>query len=223
MWIEPIDKAAFMAVVAPALNVACAEQLATQVEQRWRAEQLCSLLSDESAEVRRVACVVLGLTGRLPQARCLAAALRDEDPKVNTLAEQALWSIFFRSGRDEAMEPFKAGLLALEMESPAAAVEHFGQAHEIDGEFAEALNQRAIAWYMMERYEESLADCRRTVEMLPIHFGALAGMGHCHAQQGNLKQAAAAYRQALAVNPSMDGIAALLSRIEQSGHPATSH
>ncbi len=215
MWIEPIDTAEFLSVVGPALDAACAQELARRVGERWRPEQLCSLLNDQNHELRRVACVVLGLIGNMDHARCLAAALRDEDREVNELAEQAMWSIFFRSGSPEAIEPFKRGLAAMEHNAPGEAVEHFQQACEADASFAEAYNQCGIAHYMLEEYAASLADCRRAVELVPIHFGALAGMGHCHAQLGDLRKAAEAYRRALSVNPHMEGIANVLQRVER--------
>jgi tetratricopeptide (TPR) repeat protein len=201
--------------VGPALDAACAEELARQVGERWRPEQLCSLLNDQSHELRRVSCVVLGLIGNLDHARCLAAALRDEDRDVNELAEQAMWSIFFRSGGPGAIEPFKLGLAAMEHNDPAAAAEHFRRACKADGQFAEAFNQCGIAHYMLEAYEASLADCQRAVALVPIHFGALAGVGHCHAQLGDLRKAAEAYRRALNVNPHMEGIANVLQRVER--------
>ena len=55
-----------------------------------------------------------------------------------------------------------------------------------------------------------------TIELLPIHFGALAGLGHCHAQMGSLARAAESYRRALTVNPRMEGIAQVLRRLEES-------
>ena len=76
----------------------------------------------------------------------------------------------------------------------------------MDPDFAEAYNQRAIAKYLQERYEESIRDCRRAVERMPCHFGAWAGMGHCHAHQGRAAEAIEAYERALLINPHLEGI-----------------
>lgn len=215
MWIEPVDLAEFLTAVRPALDSASADELARCVD-RWTPAQLCGLLSDEKPEVRKLACLVLGLVGTLAEGRCLAAALRDEDAHVNEMAEQAMWSIFFRSGSDEATYHFKLGLAAMEREEVADAAEHFHRAHQADPNFAEAYNQCAIAHYMLEEWEQARRDCERAVALLPIHFGALAGLGHCYAQMGCFAKAAESYRRALTVNPRMEGISGVLRRLEES-------
>ena len=216
MLIEPIDLQEFLTAVRPALDSASADELARCVDSRWTPQQLCGLLSHEAAEVRKVACVVLGLVGSMAEGRCLAAALRDEDAQVNQMAEQAIWSIFFRSGSDEAMRHFKLGLAAMERDQAADAAAHFHRAHQVDPKFAEAYNQCAIAHYMLEEWDQARRDCERAIELAPIHFGALAGLGHCHAQMGCFAKAAESYRRALTVNPRMEGIASVLGRLEES-------
>jgi hypothetical protein len=41
---------------------------------------------------------------------------------------------------------------------------------------------------------------------MPIHFGAWAGMGHCHTHLRNLPQAVRCYEKALEINPHMSEI-----------------
>lgn len=64
----------------------------------------------------------------------------------------------------------------------------------------------AIANYLAERYEESIIDCQAAIERMPCHFGAWAGMGHCHAHGGRLAEAIECYEHALTINPHLDGI-----------------
>jgi tetratricopeptide (TPR) repeat protein len=85
------------------------------------------------------------------------------------------------------------------------AMEHFSRAIELDPTFAEAYNQRAIVHYLREAYEDSIADCLRTIERMPCHFGAWAGMGHCHAHGGRLAEAVRCYEKALKINPHLEG------------------
>jgi tetratricopeptide (TPR) repeat protein len=73
----------------------------------------------------------------------------------------------------------------------------------LDPAFAEPHNQRAIGRYLQERYAESIEDCQEAVKRMTCHFGAWAGMGHCHAHLGRPREAIAAYEQALAVNPHL--------------------
>jgi tetratricopeptide (TPR) repeat protein len=95
------------------------------------------------------------------------------------------------------------------------AIDHFSRALEIDPKFAEAYNQRAIAHYLLEEFDESIEDCRRTVELMPCHFGAWAGMGHGHAHEGRLGPALEAYRKALSINPHLECLVEACEEIER--------
>lgn len=209
-----IDSEQFIARVRPALAARDPEQLARLVRAHWTIEQLCDLLNQGQADARKVACLVLGLVGCPNCVPCLSAALHDDDPIVAELAEHAMWSIWFRSASPDAVEPFKLGLELMEAHQYARALEALTEAIELDEEFAEAYNQRAIAHYMLDQWDAALADCERTVDLVPYHFGALAGMGHCFAHAGDLPEAARCYREALAVNPRMSAIARALAKIE---------
>jgi tetratricopeptide (TPR) repeat protein len=221
MRTETVNSEEFLSLVRPAIADCCPDDLACIVNDRWTSSQLCSLLRDRSVDVRKAACVVLGLVGDERAMFCLSGALQDESAEVCELAEHALWSIWFRSGSAEAQGDFRRGLKAMEDDKPAEAVEHFRRAHEADPNFAEAYNQCAIAHYMLEEYDEAMEDCHKAVELVPFHFGALTGLGHCHACAGNLHEAARAYRRALRVHPRMETIAAALQRIEQCLHSRT--
>ena len=72
-----------------------------------------------------------------------------------------------------------------------------------------------LAKYLQERYDESLEDCGRTVERMSCHFGAWAGMGHCHAHSGRLAEAAECYKKALSINPGFAGINQALAEISK--------
>ncbi len=67
--------------------------------------------------------------------------------------------------------------------------------------WAEAWNKRATALYLAGEHDRSLADIERVLDLEPRHFGALAGMGLIHIARGQYREALAAYRRALTVNP----------------------
>jgi len=50
---------------------------------------------------------------------------------------------------------------------------------------------------------------------MPQHFGAMSGMGHCHAHLCQWGEARHAYRLALAIHPRLEGIQVSLDQIEQ--------
>jgi len=72
--------------------------------------------------------------------------------------------------------------------------------------FAEGWNKRATALYLLGRYDDSIKDIAKVLELEPRHFGALSGLGLCNAQLDKEKEALDAFEKALAINPNMPGI-----------------
>ena len=223
--LPPIDPAEFVAAVQPLLVGCDAPGLIALVRSRWTDDQITSLFLSPEADVRKVAALTFGLVGSKGSLHKLAPLLRDADPVVHQMAEHAMWSVWFRSGSPAANHELCRGSKAMNRRDFAHAVEHFDRAIEIDPTFAEAYNQRAIVHYLMEEYDESIEDCRRTVERMPTHFGAWAGMGHCHAHEGDLAEAVRCYERALAINPHLEGvrqaIGELRAKLEEEEHYET--
>ena len=84
-------------------------------------------------------------------------------------------------------------------------------------DFAEAWNRRATLYYLMRRYDASLADIEKVLELEPRHFGALAGRGMIYQKKKNYAAAIDAYREALTMNPLMEGPKEALEELEAPG------
>lgn len=205
----------FLGRIRPALASGDAEKLAATVRAHWNLEQLCPLLGHASAEVRRAVAVVLGLVGDRRVIGCLFKALKDIDLDVNRMAEHGLWSVWFRSGSAAASVPFREGMALVESDELDAALTKFRQAIQLDPDFAEAYNQAGIVLYLQGRWRESMRYCCRAIQRMPMHFGAIAGLGHCYAQLGDLTQALSCYRRALRINPNMPLIARATDALQQ--------
>jgi tetratricopeptide (TPR) repeat protein len=203
--------------VQPLLAVKDAQGLQTLLRSRYTGEQITALLRCRHDDARKVAALAISLVGTpccLPK---LAPLLKDSDPMVNQMAEHAMWSIWFRSGANpEANKELCRGTRALNGRDFAGALEHIGRAIALDAAFAEAYNQRAIIHYLQERYEASIEDCRRAVERMPLHFGAWAGMGHCHAHLGRPQEAVECYQRALSIHPHLDGIPQAIQELKKN-------
>lgn len=210
-----IDARQFLDQVIPAIAAGDPSSLARIVRRHWRLGQLCQLLSHPHVNVRRVAAIALGMVGNRRVLKCLTRALKDPDEQVAQMAEHALWSIWFRSGSPQAAQPFRQGVLLLGKEAYQPAIEYFRIAAQIDPQFAEAFNQCAIAHFFLFQWEEALACCRRTLKLIPTHFGAVACMGHCYTQMGELRRALSCYQRALAIHPRLSTIAAMVQRLQE--------
>jgi tetratricopeptide (TPR) repeat protein len=205
----------FVEAVTPLLERKDLAGLLQLLKSRWQPDQIVELLKSRHGDARKVAALSLALVGGQCCLGPLSEQLKDPDPVVNGMAEHALWSIWFRSGCCEANHHLAKGAQAMENQDLAQAIQHFSRAIEIDPKFAEAYNQRAIANYLLEHFDESIDDCRRTTELMPCHFGAWAGMGHCHAHQGRMANALACYRKALQINPHLECLTEACEELKQ--------
>jgi tetratricopeptide (TPR) repeat protein len=210
-----INAEEFISTLQPSLSQGRLEEAVAFVRERWTCPQVIQLLEDKSADVRKVAALALSLVGDQSAVKPLAVALHDKDPMVSQMAEHGLWAIWFRLGKPTAACLVKCGNTHMHHGNNECAIEKFSQAIQEDPGFAEAYNQRAIAHYLSERFEESIQDCKAALVHMPQHFGAMAGMGHCYAHLGQWAEARRCYRLALAIHPRLEGIEASLQQIEQ--------
>lgn len=194
----------FVETVKPLLEAKDLEGLLAHLKTNYTADQIVSLLSSQDCDARKVAALALALVGRKCCIPALAERLKDPDPMTNQMAEHALWSIWFRSGTSAANAELARGTQCLSNRDFKCAFAHFDRAIEFSPDFAEPYNQRAIAHHLEERYECSMLDCQMAIELMPCHFGAWAGLGHCHAHLGRLPEALRSYEKALLINPHLD-------------------
>lgn len=199
-----LDPDRFVADVQPLLERKDAPGLLALLQSRWRPEDILKLLTSRHPDARKVAALAIGMVGTRCCIEPLCRLLKDPDPITNEMAEHALWSIWFRLGTPQANHELARGALALNRRDLAHAIGHFDRAIELCPDFAEAYNQRAIALYLLERHEPCIQDCRKAVQLMPIHFGAWSGMGHCHVALRRFDEAIACYTKALEINPHLN-------------------
>ncbi len=180
-----------------------------------RDQALVALADKNSAEARRLGAARLGHTGRMEDVPRLVEALRDSDPMVRTLAEQSLWQVWSRSGDADVDALFQRGLDQMNGRDFGEAIETFSQIIRKMPDFAEGWNKRATLYYLVGKYEESLADCQEVIRRNPVHFGALSGFGLNYLQLRKPEQALDYFERALAVNPNLDQIQAAVEELKK--------
>lgn len=216
--VEKIDAQDFISRVQPALEAQDWNRLTQTVRDHWTVEQVLNLLHSDNTDARKVAALAVGLVGQDTCLVSLAEKLKDGDRMVVDMAEHAMWQIWFRGGSDAANTQLARGAEALNHQDIDKALAYLDKAIKLSPDFAEAYNQRAIAHYLAERFDDAIRDGQRVVELMPLHFGAWSGLGHSHLAVGNHEEALTAYERALKVNPHLDCIAELVQELrEQAG------
>ena len=223
MKVGSIQPEEFVRLVQPLLERKDVTGLFGLLRSRWSPDQIVELVADPTghSDARKIALLALGLVGNKCCVEVIANQLKDPDPLVRELAEHALWSTWFRGARVcEANKELARGAEAIGRREFEVALSHLDRAVAMDEQFAEAYNQRAILSYLQENYEASMLDCRRAIELMPVHFGAWAGLGHCLAHLGRLEEATTAYRRALSIHPHVPCIAEAVRELTRAtvGH-----
>ena len=179
-----------------------------RVAGRYTTATLERLVLHSSRWVRRGAILALGSISDFSSNAVLGNALVDIDRGVRILAETAIRAVWCRDGSWNQQQQLARIIGLNAAEKHDAARSSATRLIDENSQFAEAWNQRAIANFAVQRNLESIADCRRTLELNPFHFGAAAGLGQCHLQMGDHRAALDTFRHALKINPSMEGVRA---------------
>ena len=120
--------------------------------------------------------------------------------------EHEIWSIWFHADSPPIALLMAEGGQAMNVGDFADALEAFTKVTELAPDFAEGWNRRATLYYLMGRYDDSIADVHATLRLEPRHFGALSGMGLIYSELHDEPTALVWFEKALEVNPHMAGI-----------------
>ena len=144
----------------------------------------------------------------------LVQALRDDDLGVRAGAQETMWAIWLQSGNDAIDALMVEGIRLMDRQRYPEAVEVFSRMIGNLPSFPEAYNKRATVYYLMQEFEQSIADIHKTLELNPVHFGALSGMGLCYLGLNEPRQALAWFERAVAINPNLDTIQHYIQQIQ---------
>ena len=178
-------------------------------------EQALAEIGAADAKARRHAADWLGEVGAMSDAPVLARALRDRDEGVRTMAEASLWQLWSRSGDAQIDAQLQLGIEQMGRRDAQGAIATFTRIIERAPEFAEGWNKRATTYFLVGEYDKSLRDCDEVMRRNPLHFGALAGYGQIYLRLSQPEKALEYFEKALAVNPNMDGVAAMAQELRE--------
>ncbi len=136
-----------------------------RVEARYNEGTLGRILDGSPDVLARCAAVLaLGILGTFEHSNAvLGKALRDDDPTVRNMAEDALWAVWSRADtaeHNQTLELVRRAIVREQLdEAEKLATSLIGDAPN----FAEAYNQRAFVYYLQERFAESAEECQQVL------------------------------------------------------------
>jgi tetratricopeptide (TPR) repeat protein len=188
--------------------------LGTALVQASERDEALAKLDSPVPEERARSVVILAKTGRMTDVPALIARLRDDEPAVRGLAEQAVWAVWNRSGDPAVDRLFAEGVAQMESRDFSSAIKTFTRIIELKPDFAEGWNKRATVYFLLGDYKRSLADCDQVLRRNPYHFGALSGYGQIYLRLEEYDKALEYFRKALAINPNLEGVRSLVEVLE---------
>jgi tetratricopeptide (TPR) repeat protein len=202
------------AVLTVLLSIALLGGAAAQPQETGRQEALRSL-SQGDPQSRQSAASRLGEIGTMADVPALVKALRDEDADTRATAEQAMWSIWARSGDRDVDKLYQTGVEQMNAGDFPESIATFTRIIKLKPDFAEAWNKRATLYFLVGDLRKSLADCAEVMKRNPYHFGALAGYAQIYVRLENYDRALEFSRRALAVNPNLEGVKQSIEGLER--------
>lgn len=174
------------------------------------------LAGSPDVSARRAAVLSLGILGTFEQSNAfLGRALSDDDLAVRSMAEDALWAVWFRADTPEhnrTLEEVRHLISREELERAEILVTRLiADAPN----FAEAYNQRAIIHFLRRRFAESAEDCQRVLERNPFHIGAIEGLAQCQLHLNRARDALKSFRRALKLRPHNSALRESVHELEK--------
>ncbi|NIX75610.1 hypothetical protein [Microvirga terricola] len=124
--------------------------------------------------------------------------------------EDQIWALWISHEDRAAEEAMAAAIEALGTGALDEAAPLLDDLVSRYPDWPEAWNRRATLASIEQRDADSLEDIKRTLELEPRHFGAIAGFGEICLRHGLLNEARAAFQIALALDPHLEGLREIL-------------
>jgi Tfp pilus assembly protein PilF len=151
--------------------------------------------------------------------KLFARLVKSTDGAEAQRLEQSIWSLWMTSDSPTADALLAQAMKASAANETATALSILDNVIEVHPDYAEAWNKRATVYFLIGRYNDSLKDIEKVIELETRPYGAHSGRGMIRRQQGDLAAARAAFEEALSFNPHMEGVKRALEEIESQERP----
>jgi tetratricopeptide (TPR) repeat protein len=196
-----------------------ATAFADNVAKRYTIGTLERMAANGDRISRRAAVSALGLFSDYRSNATLGRALHDPDRGVRMLADNGIRAVWCRVGDRVQRKNLHAVIELIAERRNETAARRATKLIAAAPWIAEAWNQRALAYFGLKKFVESIRDCEQALEINPYHFGAATGMAQCHLQLGNRAVALVCFRRALALNPNLEGVRAHVHYLQRALKP----
>ncbi len=142
--------------------------------------------------------------------------LLDEDRAVRLLAEDGSRAVWHRGGSKGAQHALNLVMRHICAQQLDEAIDLGTKIIEANPSYAEAYNQRAIAYFEAEQLYDAMADCQHVMELNPYHFPAATGLGHCSMECGDLTAAIEHFQHALRICPDLEYVRSQIDMLQRS-------
>lgn len=129
--------------------------------------------------------------------------------------EARIWALWMQTPSDTAALLMMRAKAAVDAQQVDVALKLLDAVIKLRPDYVEAWNRRATLYYLQNDYAHSLQDIEQVLVREPRHFGALAGLGMIMQDLGDDKRALDAFRKALAINPHLDKVPALVKTLSE--------
>jgi len=120
--------------------------------------------------------------------------------------EEHIWDTWLQHPNGEMIRVMRDGVLSLNADDYAGALDAFDTVIATDPAYAEGWNKRANVHYMLGDYRAAVNDLHHALLLEPRHFGALTGLGLIYLALNQPQPALRAFDAALALNPHLDKV-----------------
>jgi tetratricopeptide (TPR) repeat protein len=152
---------------------------------------------------------------RAEQLDQLFGVLKSKDPEVAAQrTEDRIWSLWMKSDSPTADLLLAQGAAAMGAEEFDSSEQILNHLISTSTNYAEAHYKRAALYFRMRRFDQSLKDIDKVLELEPRHFGAISGRGLIYLEQKRRNEALASFEEALAINPHLEAIAAKVKEMK---------